>query len=379
MNRASRKERDGKLRVLFIAGIDPVPSGGSGGQVAEMSTVYSSALGDVVHLIPLSSTMRSVPPPSILTRIIIALWRQMRFVTMLSRSDVVFVYAGDGLTLVEKGLMCMLSRVAGKGVVVRFGSGNLPAQVKRHRCYEKLLQLVLKSAHVVSTQGPAWSQFFESYEEAKGKTFEIGNAVRFQSPAQELRRDKNLVVFAGWMQKEKGIFDALEVFKRVVAVVPDARFVLAGGGRDLQEFRGRIVSIGLEKCVTAPGWLDRMQLQNLMESASIFLFPSHYEGLPNAMLEAMGAGLACIASKVGSIPDVLEEGKSGFLVEVGDIDAIVDALLRLLRDPSLRAAIGEAARAVAVARFDVNKVWPQYHAAFLKAAEASGNRPSFGA
>lgn len=361
-----------RARVLFVAGLDPVPGGGSGGQLAEARTVYDSRLQEAVELVPLSSTMASIPPPGLVKRAGGAARRVLQFMWHLRRVDAVFVYAADGWSLYEKGLMCLLARFLGRGVVVRFGSGNLPEQVAGSAVAKWWLKRVLKAAHVVTTQGPIWSAYFCSLEPIDAKVVEIWNAVAFGPLPPPHPRPGHIIAFAGWMQREKGIFDGLEAFRAALASVPDATFKLAGSGRDIEAFQKLVRDVGLENRVETLGWLTRAQVRGLFESADVLLFPSHFEGLPNSVLEAMGAGLPVIATRVGSIPDVIADGRTGLLVDVGDVPAMTRALVELLSDPARRSDMATAARTVALKRFDVESVWPEYARAFARALGETG-------
>src|SRR5206468_5163667 len=89
-----------KLRVLFVAGLTPVPGGAAGGQVAQATTLLNSDFARAVDVIPLSSTMAAIPPPSMTVRIRGA-WRRMRrFVHLLPSVDVVLVFSANGLSLI---------------------------------------------------------------------------------------------------------------------------------------------------------------------------------------------------------------------------------------------------------------------------------------
>jgi glycosyltransferase involved in cell wall biosynthesis len=107
----------------------------------------------------------------------------------------------------------------------------------------------------------------------------------------------------------------------------------------------------------------------------VLLFLSHFEGLPNAVLEAMGAGVPVITTRVGSLPDVIDDGRTGFLVDVEDVPAAAAALARLLGDPELAARVGSAGREQVLEHFDIRNVWRAHARAVARAAAAS-RRPA---
>jgi glycosyltransferase involved in cell wall biosynthesis len=347
-------------------------SGGAGGQVAAATTLLRSRISEQVEFIPLSSTMDKVPAPPLLFRIWPAIKRLANFLWGLRRADVALIFASDGLSLVEKGLMCQLASAAGRGAVIRFSSGGLPAQCERSRLLRWWLRRTLSSAHAVVAQGPVWVAYFSRYPEAFGKVAEIRNGVLIRQPQSSRSRGTSRIVFAGWMHREKGIFEALQAVEALLQEFPGLTLSCAGGGKDEEEFWAVVRSKGMEQAVIREGWLEKAAMRDLFASADAFLLPSHYEGLPNAMLEAMAEGTPVVVTRVGSIPDVIKDGVTGFLVDVGDVAAMVGALRILLSQPALARGIGEAARREIGLKYDIEVVWREYHAAITQAYQAAG-------
>jgi glycosyltransferase involved in cell wall biosynthesis len=257
--------------------------------------------------------------------------------------------------------------------MVRFGSGGLVSQCERP-LFRRWLRLILSSAHVISTQAPTWSAFFGQFPEARGKIVETGNGIELPRDSQPRNGADQVIAFAGWMNREKGIFEALDAFLMVRHRVPGARFILAGGGRDLGRFSERVRELGVEGSVETLGWIARDEVKALFRRARALLFLSHYEGLPNAVLEAMAEGAPVVATRVGALPDVIVDGETGFLVDTGDINAAAGAISRLLLDEGLADRIGRAGRELVMRRFDIERVWPQHARALARAAIASERR-----
>jgi glycosyltransferase involved in cell wall biosynthesis len=133
------------------------------------------------------------------------------------------------------------------------------------------------------------------------------------------------VLFAGRLSPEKGIAD-------LVAATDGLPLVVAGDGP-------------LRKLVpTALGFVPHRELERLYDRAAVVVFPSHREGLPLALLEAMSHGCAIVATDVGGIPQLIEHGRTGLLVRPGDPRLLRSAIVRLLASDSLRERLGGAAR-----------------------------------
>ena len=117
---------------------------------------------------------------------------------------------------------------------------------------------------------------------------------------------------------------------------------IAGDG-EVEKARAQAKSLGIADRVSIPGWIDQTAVQALLETTGVFVLPSLSEGLPMAILEAFSYGIPVVATPVNAIPDVVEHEKNGLLVPVGDLDALVAALTRLLDDADLRRALGSQA------------------------------------
>jgi glycosyltransferase involved in cell wall biosynthesis len=136
------------------------------------------------------------------------------------------------------------------------------------------------------------------------------------------------------------------VFLRSLARLPeglDAQFVLVGGGEDEPMLRRLAAELGLEGRVVFAG--PRTQLADVLHALDVLVIPSlRYESVPKILLEGMAAGLAVIASRVGDIPEFLQDGVTGILVEPNDPDALAAAILYQVTHPETAEALGKRAR-----------------------------------
>jgi starch synthase len=141
---------------------------------------------------------------------------------------------------------------------------------------------------------------------------------------------------------------------------PSAQLVLCAGQADTPELLAEVTSLVASLraqrtgVVWIPEMLDKRDVIQLLTHATAFACPSLYEPLGIVNLEAMACGTAVVASRVGGIPEVVDEGKTGLLVPPGSPEDLADALNVLIRDPGLAEAMGRAGRDRAVAEFG----WP---------------------
>ena len=112
-------------------------------------------------------------------------------------------------------------------------------------------------------------------------------------------------------------------------------------------------------------------MESLLAIADVFLLPSEEEAFGLAALEAMSCGVPVIATTVGGVPEVVEDGKCGVLLPPGDVDGMASVCLALLHDPSRHSEFRRAARQRAVDHFDSNLILPLYEAYYREIAQGS--------
>jgi glycosyltransferase involved in cell wall biosynthesis len=137
----------------------------------------------------------------------------------------------------------------------------------------------------------------------------------------------------------------------IKAMIPQARLLLVGDGPDRENLEGLSRSLGLEGIVVFAG--QRRDIARLLAMADLFVFPSVYEGFGIALVEAMAMGKPVVASRVEGILEIVTHEVSGLLIEPHSPQEIVNAVIRLHRDSSLRERLGEQARKTSLERFGV--------------------------
>jgi glycosyltransferase involved in cell wall biosynthesis len=145
------------------------------------------------------------------------------------------------------------------------------------------------------------------------------------------------------------------------------RLLLAGAGPELQRYQqfangsaelsDRVVFVG-----------STIEVPALLNALDIFVLPSLSEGMSNTLLEAMASSLPVVATNVGGNPELVEDGRSGWLFQPGDVSGLTAKLERLTKDPNLRQALGQAARNRAVEQFSLELMIDRYRKLYLDLA-----------
>jgi glycosyltransferase involved in cell wall biosynthesis len=272
------------------------------------------------------------------------------------------------------------ARLLGLPHVITMHGGLNPCRTHRRRI---ALRWAMDSAdHTVAVARATQRQFATGLgiDEARftvvpnGVPFRSGNADRVRVEFG-IRPDDSVLLAVGTLEKHKGhriLLEALSRLRRGGLRAQWKLIIVGGRGGDQHE--------ALQEYVEDEGWEDRVHIvmnradvPDLLALADIFVMPSLWEGLPMALLEAMIAKKAIVASATAGIPEAIANGREGILVAPGEVDALAEALHSLLVDPSRRTALGEAAAAHAHREFTVQVMADRYEELYARASLAHRN------
>lgn len=162
---------------------------------------------------------------------------------------------------------------------------------------------------------------------------------------EELRREVGipleapLVGMLACLKPQKSPVDFVRVAARIGPIHPEAHFFIAGDGQLRLQVEAEIRRQGLETRFHLLGW--RRDVRRLLAAADIVVLTSLWEGLPRAILQAMAARKPVVATRVDGVPEAVEDGRNGFLVEPGDIDGLAERIGRLIGDRRLAEEMSE--------------------------------------
>lgn len=177
-----------------------------------------------------------------------------------------------------------------------------------------------------------------------------GGQAGWRSPARS-----PLVLAVGQMRDpQKGHDILIKSIGAVATEFPEIGLRIVGDGPEKAGLEALADREGLATKVSLPGECDDVRKQ--MESCTVFVLASRWEGLGRVLLEAMAAGCPIVATRVEGVPEVITDGHNGLLVPPGDSDSLARAVLRLLRDEKLRSSLSGAARETVRRRFGIDKM-----------------------
>jgi glycosyltransferase involved in cell wall biosynthesis len=254
------------------------------------------------------------------------------------------------------------------GVPVRIGSrrelnpDKSPSQIRLQR-------LAYRSATKVVANSPAARAILESEGLAPVSIAVIPNGVDLTAfparrPADRVRR----FITVANLRSEKNHETLLGAAAPLLRAYPDLEFQIVGDGPRRRELEQLARDRGVSR-VTFLG--HREDVASLLAAADAFVLPSRSEAFPNGAIEAMAAGLPVVASAIGGLLDLIQDGRTGLLVPVGDPEALGAAMRSLIESPDRAVAIGRAARADVQQRYSFDRMVSSFEQLYLSGLRAS--------
>lgn len=251
------------------------------------------------------------------------------------RVDLVHLHSASRGSFLRKALLATLCRGFGVPYLFHLHSGEflrdyLEAWPGWRR---RWAQRTLNGASRVIMLSPSWQAAFAAhFPQAR---FEVVlNPVEVPDDLPQKSGQRHVMLFLGRITDKKGAFDLLRALPAALARWPALRITMAGPG-EIERAQQLVKELGLpDGVVDFPGWIDGERKLQALAAAGTFVLPSHFEGVPIGVLEAMAQGMAVVATQVGGIPDVVNHGSNGRLVAVGDVQALSEALIQVLAEPA---------------------------------------------
>ena len=220
-------------------------------------------------------------------------------------------------------------------------------------------RFTMHSASAVIGLSSAAARFVRRFGATEAKTRIIPNSVDttlFRPDQPNILKKKwgiegPVVLFVGRLTKQKRVDILLRAVREIVSDVPNTSLALVGSGPDESALRALQAQLGLDR-IFFLGRTSWEQMRYIYPGCKVLVLPSVYEPFGNVVLEAMASGVPVVGSNIGGMADIIREGETGYRITPGDVQQLSTSLGRLLTDDGLRSRMAEAARKVAVERYD---------------------------
>jgi glycosyltransferase involved in cell wall biosynthesis len=199
------------------------------------------------------------------------------------------------------------------------------------------------------------------------KEFNPGRPLHDLRTELGLERDHRLVGLISYLRTYKGHEYFVQAAGLLAGRLRDVTFLIIGEGPEEPLLRARIVARGLSRQVRMLGF--REDLLDVFRSLDVFVMPSvEADTIPQVLMQALALGLPVVSTTVGSIPDVIQDGRNGFLVSPRDAPALADRIAKLLEDPALRAAMGTCGRVLIEREYSLERMVDRLEGVYRKVA-----------
>ena len=281
------------------------------------------------------------------------------FSVELRRADLVQLQSSDYFAFWEAAIYLLMAKAQNKPVSMRFGGTFNVFYNETSPQTQALIRYLLTLPDAIIVQSEMWKQFFSTIAPPE-RLHIMPNAVPSPPPIPH-RRPKTTGIKALFIctneAKRKGVDTVLKVVPELKNRV---QFTFVAVPDSLRE---EISKLGLESDIEMHGHIPREQLKTeFYPSADVLLLPSHYEGFPNSMLEAMAAGLPLITSPAGAIPEVITEGVHGFINDASDSNGLKRDLLTLCDQPHQRLEMGAACYKLIQEKYVIDTAFARFNA-----------------
>ena len=353
-NKLQARENN-KPRILVVGPVFPM--GGGVGMVNKI-LLESHGLNEGFEMYYLNTSRGKVGADKVGTLALINLYYfvgqafKLLRILVIKRPLILHQSVSSGIAFWKGAFFMLLARCFGVKIIAHIHGSELDIQIRKCKKIQKrMMRIAFGIPHKTIVLSEYWRKFLTEEVSPTLNMVIIPNSID-SSIANAMEReviinDKKecLVLFLGWLCVRKGLLDALQAAELVRQRKPEIHFVFAGSpepGPDKEMIGNACRDASSNGNLTFPGLVTGEEKLSLLSRASIFILPSYHENLPVAILEAMSMGLPIIATPIAGVPELLEDGKNGFLIQPGDYLALAERIIELTQDPKLCHTMAEA-------------------------------------
>jgi glycosyltransferase involved in cell wall biosynthesis len=302
-----------------------------------------------------------------LSGIVVTLWHLLSFpvVVLLRRPALVQIHASDYFVFWESTCYVLMAKALRVPTLLRIGGAFNVFYGSSSPRAQRMIRAAVRLPDGLIVQSAYWREFVRRIGRDR-TVFSIANAVDedllLQAPPA--RGGEPVFLFiAGPEAHRKGSRELTAAIQQLERNGVRARFRLLAVPKVVL---AEMELAGVAPLVSVTGSMDRLEVIREMRQAHVFLLPSHSEGFPNSLLEAMASRMASIVTPVGAVPEIVGDGPGALVVPAGDPAALAEAIATLARDPQRCLAMGQYNEEVVMRRYTNGVVLPQLDAAYRR-------------
>jgi len=253
----------------------------------------------------------------------------------------IHVHAASDSSFVRKSIAVIIAKVFRKRIILHMHGGEFSSFYKKAGIIKPYLRFIIRRSDILICLSKQWIEYYSGFLPASKLRILNNPVVTIEHSLVNKKTGKVCFLFLGLIVERKGIYDLLKAISLLDKDVRDKMHLEIGGDGEREKLQQMISDLNISESVTFRGWVDGVLKEELFSKANVYILPSHFEGLPVSILEAMSQGMPVIATSVGGIPEIVIDGKNGYLVNVGDIEAIRESMTKLIVQPMLLESMGK--------------------------------------
>ena len=297
---------------------------------------------------------------------------------LLKQENISVVHSGNWGTMLEGVVSAKLARIP---VTIYMEQGKELSDVRMEKWGRKKRNILKKMLscgvdQIVTVSEDLKNELITDTGIKPGKVISIPNSVPLidRRNKEEGKRmlnalgvpDNNcLIGTVGRHSTVKNYQFLIQSIPQVLKELPDAQFVFIGDGPETHNLKKVVKQLNIDKSVWFLGSLDNTKTKQMLQGFDVFVLPSFYEAISLSILEAMSMGIPVVATDVGGNPEVVQDGKTGYLVPLDDIKSLSNSLINLIKSPKKAVNMGDNGRKVVKQNFSLQRMVSRYEALYL--------------
>ncbi len=327
-------------KYLYIGAVPDEINKHPGGQATSANGLFQYCLEKKIELDVIDSSQTTFPYPNIYKRLFRSVKRNLKLYKKIKNNKYsgLIIFCGDGLSFIEKSFSCFIAKLFKTKALLFIRSGFFIDELQNSRSKKIIYRILLNIPHKIILQGTNWLDLMITLGINKEKLEIIHNWANREITIQKTpklsdNKEKINFLFVGWLVKEKGLGQIIDALKNS-NILNNQNFSFIGDG----PFKKNLLDLKRDKRnmkIKIHGWLTNSEVINSMKENDVLVFPSHAEGFPNVIVEALSQGMPLITTNVGGITDSAIDNKNAFIVPIKDSNSLKIAMEKFVIDKSL--------------------------------------------
>ena len=287
-----------------------------------------------------------------LIKAIIGLIETIYYLT-LKEINIVHIHGGDTLSFRRKFYYIKIAHLFPCKIIYHHhGAAFMHEYKSLSKKWKKRVKKTLEELDSVIVLSNSWRDNIQQIA-PKANIAVIPNSIKLPRLQEKQISSPLELTFLGLIGDRKGVFDLLKVFKKLINNGYQVRLNIGGNGEITRLFK-EVKKLSIADFVKYCGWIQDKEKDLLLRKTDIFVLPSYAEGMPMSILEAMSYAIPVVTTNAGGIPELVIDGKTGYLIDPGDLDALYEKISLLIQSKDIRRDFGNKGRQFIENKYNIN-------------------------